>query len=131
MVFSFFEEHSGLSWFIVAVGAVGIFILSSLTFGPATGGTNFFAILYHVSSFFFLGLFLFMAVVRGHLGRGSFLLFLAAFLLAMGYGLSDEIHQFFVPGRSCALFDVFLDGVGVVFASLVYGVRLVWKTKNL
>ena len=30
----------------------------------------------------------------------------------MLYSISDEIHQIFVPGRSCELLDVFIDTCG-------------------
>ena len=46
-------------------------------------------------------------------------------LIAVGfgvlYGVMDEYHQSFVPGRSASTFDVFIDGVGVVV-----GVAGVW-----
>ena len=47
-----------------------------------------------------------------------------AFLLAVAYAISDEIHQFFVPGRSCQIKDVLIDscgaavGIGLVFISI-------------
>jgi VanZ family protein len=40
-------------------------------------------------------------------------------LIAIGYGITDEIHQYFVPGRYCSLHDVFSDVVGTMLA---YGV---------
>jgi VanZ family protein len=49
---------------------------------------------------------------------------------AVLYGISDELHQFFVPGRHLSLFDVFLDSVGVIFATMIYLIRLEWKSKN-
>ena len=39
--------------------------------------------------------------------------------MALGYGLSDEIHQWFVPQRESDIFDVLADGFGaslLVFA---------------
>jgi hypothetical protein len=36
----------------------------------------------------------------------------AALLVAALYGVSDEVHQFFTPGRTCSLFDVVLDTLG-------------------
>lgn len=36
------------------------------------------------------------------------------------YAISDEIHQSFVPGRSCQLSDMLLDSCGVVFGSLIF-----------
>ena len=43
---------------------------------------------------------------------------LAAALLAVLYGISDELHQSTVPGREATLFDVAIDAVGV---ALSYG----------
>jgi VanZ family protein len=37
---------------------------------------------------------------------------LIAATLAIAYGLTDEFHQLFVPGRSADLYDVVADGVG-------------------
>ena len=42
-----------------------------------------------------------------------------SFLIASLYAVSDEIHQYFVPGRSCELRDVILDSCGVLFGILV------------
>ncbi len=39
-------------------------------------------------------------------------LFLMAFILTTLYGVSDEIHQYYVPGRSSRLADVFFDASG-------------------
>lgn len=39
--------------------------------------------------------------------------------LAVAYGLSDEYHQTFVPGRNGNLLDVAIDGVGACAAMLL------------
>lgn len=36
------------------------------------------------------------------------------------YATTDEIHQYFVPGRSCRIFDVFIDSLGVITGILIY-----------
>ena len=36
------------------------------------------------------------------------------------YAISDEIHQSFVPGRSCQLSDMVLDSCGVMFGILLF-----------
>lgn len=33
-------------------------------------------------------------------------------LLCIIYACTDEVHQFFIPGRACRLFDVFIDSLG-------------------
>lgn len=45
--------------------------------------------------------------------------------IGMAYGLSDEIHQFFVPNRSSSLADFFADTAGVAAALLVR--HLLWR----
>lgn len=39
-------------------------------------------------------------------------------LLALAYGLFDETHQYFVPGRNASLGDLVADGMGGLFAAL-------------
>ena len=45
-----------------------------------------------------------------------------AFLIAVFYGMSDEIHQVFVPTREGAGRDVFIDTIGITLALLI-----IWK----
>lgn len=42
-----------------------------------------------------------------------------AVLLATLFGVSDEIHQYFVPGRAADVLDVVADGVGALLGALV------------
>jgi len=37
---------------------------------------------------------------------------LIAFLLSFLYGVTDEVHQLFVPERAFQVFDIFIDGLG-------------------
>ena len=39
-----------------------------------------------------------------------------AVLFAVAYGLTDEFHQSFVPGRDPALFDIAMDAIGAITA---------------
>ncbi|MHB8769637.1 MAG: VanZ family protein [Syntrophales bacterium] len=41
-------------------------------------------------------------------------------LLGMWYGISDEWHQSFIPGRVATAWDVLFDSLGVVTAALTY-----------
>ena len=38
--------------------------------------------------------------------------FIGAFIFAIFYGISDEIHQYYVPGRDAAVGDVIADAIG-------------------
>ncbi len=42
-----------------------------------------------------------------------------AVLIPIIFAVSDEIHQYFVPGRACRLFDVMIDASGVMFSYLM------------
>ena len=40
---------------------------------------------------------------------------------SIAFGISDEIHQYFVPGRSCSIVDLLVDCMGIGFG--LYAVR--------
>ncbi len=40
---------------------------------------------------------------------------LYALIICLLYSISDEIHQIFIVGRSCELFDIFIDTIGSFF----------------
>lgn len=50
-----------------------------------------------------------------------------AFLLALGYGIFDECHQAFVPGRSASFADCLADGFGAGAALLLLHL---WRTQS-
>ncbi|MDY2736150.1 VanZ family protein [Intestinibacter sp.] len=55
--------------------------------------------------------------------------FTAAFLISVLYAVSDEIHQYFVPGRACEFRDVVIDSCGVLFGITVVVVFNIIKNK--
>ena len=44
--------------------------------------------------------------------------------IAMVYGLSDELHQLYVPGRSFDLLDLGADALGAAIAAVVLTIRI-------
>lgn len=40
-------------------------------------------------------------------------------MLGVLYAISDEVHQIFVPGRACKVFDIFVDSSGVLLSVTV------------
>lgn len=44
---------------------------------------------------------------------------LTAGIIGIAYAVSDEIHQYFVPERSCELRDIVIDSVGVICGLLI------------
>ncbi|MCI7241786.1 MAG: VanZ family protein [Bacilli bacterium] len=43
-----------------------------------------------------------------------------AILLCIIYATSDEIHQIFVPGRSCQIIDIMIDSLGAIMGIYLY-----------
>ena len=45
---------------------------------------------------------------------------LIAFIICFLYACSDELHQYFVPGRSSEFFDVLIDSSGSILGIYIY-----------
>ena len=52
---------------------------------------------------------------------------LLSILSASLYGISDEIHQYFIPFREADIFDGIADFMGAIVAVLVYQI---WVGRN-
>ena len=46
--------------------------------------------------------------------------YLLSVIFSIIYAITDEIHQSFVPGRSCNFFDLLFDTTGVLLGSVIY-----------
>ena len=66
---------------------------------------------YHVGAFGVLALLLYRALQAGPLRSFGYPI-LAVLALAIGFGLVDELHQAFVPGRVAGLVDLGYDSLG-------------------
>ena len=81
----------------------------------------------HSIGYAILGALLLRALAGGQLAGVTWLRAIASVVLATLYGISDEFHQSFVPGRSPDLHDVAADAVGalgaVVLGALIAVVR--------
>lgn len=124
---SWFEKNYKISLIVVVFIAMAMFYISSLSFGGVgdKGGKNLLAILYHIIAYFFLTLFLGFALIKGKHKS----LFIIVILFSIFYGITDEIHQYFVPGRSASISDVGLDTLGILFSSLFYLVSIEYRKK--
>ncbi len=52
---------------------------------------------------------------------------LAAILITVVYAATDELHQYFVPGRNCSFWDFFFDSFGALSGVLFYHIVRVEK----
>ncbi len=101
-----------------------IFYLSSLSVIPGLPSTELISDkVKHTILYFGLALLAYRAVA---VTRYQEYAYIAAILFATLYGISDEIHQFFVPGRSMSISDEFANAFG---SSLILFNKL--RTKRL
>jgi len=56
-------------------------------------------------------------------GRSAWTVRMVAVLVAAAYGVIDEVHQSFVPGRMPSVGDVLADGLGALLAVLLSSTR--------
>lgn len=124
---NWFEKHYGISRLITLIIAGTIFYISSLTFQPGTGAPGYLSIIYHFSAFFFFAGFLSISLIKGKSKKRK--LIFIVIILAVLYGISDEIHQLFVLGRTCTFEDVLTDSAGILFSAMIYSLRLKFKKK--
>ncbi|MBI5663068.1 MAG: VanZ family protein [Ignavibacterium album] len=84
----------------------------------------------HFLAFFVLGLFLNLTLKYQHrypnLKKN---ILITTIIIAAGYGIMDELHQLFVPGRSAELLDWIADFLGAVTGSLL--AEFIYRRFNL
>lgn len=108
-------------WLPPFAWATVIFLLSSLHALPTPPLPEGFPAdkIAHAAVYALFGALLFRAFARGEglsVGTAAFL----AILFGAAYGLSDEVHQAFVPGRACEGADLVADIAGVVVATALF-----------
>jgi len=107
-------------WFPVILYGFLIFILSS---GPVPGGgPGFFQAdkLAHFVIFAVLGALCLRTLNTTALGNSLTVVLVLSILLSSFYGISDEIHQYFVPCRDSDILDALADTCGSIVGVLTY-----------
>lgn len=72
----------------------------------------------HFTIYLILG-FLIISFIREYLPLTYKTIFLAI-ILSFLYATSDELHQLFVPGRSCEIKDILIDTLGATTGCLIF-----------
>ena len=85
----------------------------------------------HMTEFGILAVLIFCAIKTYKIAQVTKQRYLFAWLGAVAYAVTDEIHQLFVPGRSGNFIDVCVDASGALIAiALVYGVAALYRRTN-
>lgn len=73
----------------------------------------------HFGVYLILGISVQLAILAYFSKAGRITLMISTVLFGLAFGMSDEFHQSFVPGRDCSLWDLTADAVGLVL-SLIF-----------
>jgi hypothetical protein len=118
-------ETPAFLWGPVVLQMIVIFIASSIPYlGALPGGMSDKS--GHGIGYGILGALLLRALSGGRLQSVTWPRVAAALVLATLYGISDEFHQSFVPGRSPDAMDVLADSIGAALAVGVAGGARAW-----
>lgn len=112
---------TGVAWAASAAWMGVIFAFSSLPGGSVPGKHGWIG---HFGEYLVLGA-LYVVALRGH-GRGWHVIALAVGLASV-YGVTDEFHQSFVPGRVPDVIDWATDTAGAVTGALIASGVLRWR----
>lgn len=99
-----------VSWLPALLWASLIFVLSSQPSLPSPSQLNDKQA--HATAYAVLALLCLMGLTRWRWGAVAGASLVGAFVLTVAYGVSDELHQSFVPGRSPDVADVLADAAG-------------------
>lgn len=112
--------------FIPVLTVMGtIFLLSHTTGAALPIDLHGFDKLLHIIAYTALGLSALFAV-RERYRKNPYIISLAIILFCLVYGISDEFHQSFIPGRTPSFLDLVADLTGGVVAVTAWGV---WAKK--
>lgn len=97
-----------------------IFIMSSNPYPESIPRIQFLDKLIHFFVYGLLGILFFRAVRKRDSSRFQGYSMILGIVLSSLYGISDEIHQYFTPGRVADLYDVTADILGSLTGVLLY-----------
>jgi VanZ family protein len=116
----------GVRWLAAAAWMGGIFYLSHQSAPGGRSAGTFESVVAHLALYAGLALLLFWALgaTNGRPQAPLWARMAVAFALSVLYGVSDEIHQSFVPARTASEADIALDALGSAAAlslALLFG----------
>jgi hypothetical protein len=113
-----------ISWLPVVLYCTVIFIQSSYPSVVRLHDVPFGDKYLHVAGYALLGMLFFRAFRSSHGGNRIFMVILLSISASTAYGISDEIHQYFVPYRTADVMDALADMVGSGLGVLGYSLLM-------
>jgi len=107
-------------WVPVIIYAALIFISSSISRPPIEVKIRFFDKVLHLASYGILGWLLLRALFNYQYAVSRSRLLFIAIVAATLYGISDEFHQYFVPGRTACISDAIFNFFGAIIGTFIY-----------
>jgi VanZ family protein len=116
-----------IRWIPAVLYAVMIFYFSSVSFPPSPEllvGLSISSSVQHYIEYFIFGLLLLYALWKED-KRIAWAIAIGAF-----YAATDEIHQFFVPGRTMDIMDFAVDILGIITGIIIINIIIKLKKNN-
>ena len=107
-------------WLPLIIFCLAIFIQSSLPSYENLPEFKFSDKFLHFSAYAVLGILFFRAFQTLRIKTNTRLLVLLSVVSASLYGISDEIHQYFVPSREADILDVLANALGAACGVYFY-----------
>ena len=101
-------------WLPLIVYCLAIYIQSSRPSPERIPDVQFFDKFLHVAAYCLLGVLFFRAYATLAFKHDKTRLILISIASAIVYGISDEIHQYFVPFRHADILDVIANSIGSI-----------------
>jgi len=76
----------------------------------------------HIGEYAILGILVKNILQRYFPDQGNNRLRILTVMLSTLYGISDELHQYFIPFRDASIFDVGADGIGSYLGVSLYSI---------
>lgn len=129
---------------LVAIWMIIIFIMSSFNSVESSNQSNFIVDIIanifkieniellsfiirkiaHYTEYLILGLLVINMFTKNNINN----LYLISIIFCIIYAISDEIHQFLIPGRACQIKDILIDSIGSITGIYLY--KLISKRKK-
>ncbi len=114
------SKHLLTRWFPLIAYCIFIFFQSSHPTPQEIPSFRFMDKMLHIAAYAVLAILFYRAYQTLPIRHNQRLLVVLSILSASLYGISDEIHQYFVPFREADIFDGIADIIGAICGAYLY-----------